>query len=79
MSATFGVLSVLACFIVFITYLLFKDLRTEPRTLVLILSICDFFQALFFCIVGPHDGMACSFLSAYGIFCGDTVAFWTVD
>ncbi|KAH3760243.1 hypothetical protein Pelo_7963 [Pelomyxa schiedti] len=77
LSITCGTLSIVGCLIVFASYALFPEQRTRPRFLILMLSFCDFGQALFFCIVGDFHGIGCSILAAYGIFFALTTFFWT--
>ncbi|KAH3756068.1 G protein-coupled receptor 157 [Pelomyxa schiedti] len=76
-SITFGALSALACIVVFVTYFMFPETRTKARFLVLMLSICDFGQAIFFCIAGDFEGTGCRILGALGLFFANCTFIWT--
>ncbi|KAH3743939.1 G protein-coupled receptor 157 [Pelomyxa schiedti] len=76
-----GLLSAIGGFLVFLSYILFKRLRSPPRALVTCLSFIDMLQGLFFCTVMiqplTYDTPWCSLFAVFGIYVAVSSFFWT--
>eukprot|EP01012_Entosiphon_sulcatum_P019098 TRINITY_DN2392_c0_g1_i1.p1 TRINITY_DN2392_c0_g1~~TRINITY_DN2392_c0_g1_i1.p1 ORF type:complete len:288 (-),score=57.87 TRINITY_DN2392_c0_g1_i1:236-1099(-) len=75
-----GSLGAMGALVLILTYVLFPDLRTPNRKLLLYLSVTDLAQALFFCLyLGDwmSNHVACRIHTVLGIVAAASCFFWT--